>query len=188
MKEVTSHELTISYEAPETHPQCVHEYDIEIINEDDYFSRRSQVVPYMDGTFTDLEACADYLVNVRAVTRTGLTSEWRTITTTTGGDTPSVPRAFEVEAVHETSVLVNWWQPDTNKFCARNYRLEWTDGTNSNSTEISPAPGEDLPFEVRFTVTGLTSCTEYTFSVFALSVSSGESAPATITQKTTCAH
>lgn len=188
MKEVTSHEMTISYEAPDTHPQCVHEYDIEIINQDDYFSKHSHVVPYMDGTFTDLEACADYLVNVRAVTRTGLFSEWRSITTTTGGDVPSVPRSFAVEGFSLTSVTLNWWQPDTNKLCVTKYRLEWTDGTISNSTEISPSPGQALPFENQFIATGLVACTDYTFTVYAISDVGGTSNPATVTQKTECAR
>lgn len=186
MKEVTSHEMTISYEAPDTHPQCVHEYDIEIINEDDYFSKRSHVVPYMDGTFTDLEACANYLVNVRAVTRTGLFSDWRSITTTTGGDVPSVPRSLAVEDFNQTSVKLNWWQPETNKLCVTKYRLEWTDGTTPGSTEVSPPVGGILPFENEKTVAGLAPCTDYTFTVFADADVGGTSDPATVTQTTAC--
>lgn len=186
MKEVTSHEMTISYEAPDTHPQCVHEYDIEIINEDDYFSKRSHVVPYMDGTFTDLEACANYLVNVRAVTRTGLFSDWRSITTTTGGDVPSVPRSLAVEDFNQTSVKLNWWQPETNKLCVTKYRLEWTDGTTPGSTEVSPPVGGILPFENEKTVAGLAPCTDYTFTVYADADVGGTSDPATVTQTTAC--
>ncbi|KAK7024269.1 hypothetical protein SK128_007753 [Halocaridina rubra] len=182
---VSAHEMTVSYDAPSNLPQCIREYDTNVINLDQvydtakYFNMENHLTPRIDETHNELEACSNYRVEVRTVSRQGLESPWNSVDTVTGGDTPSEVRNLQEKSSTTNSVTLLWFQPATNPRCASAYLVEWAGGNETVVMSTSE-------FSIEYTITGLETCLPYTFSVTAQSTSSGDSAPATIDVTTQC--
>ncbi|XP_071525803.1 fibronectin-like [Panulirus ornatus] len=182
VKSISTDQLTITYDPPRSHPQCVKEYDIEVIDQDQTREQTlRRVTPYMDDTITGLKACTHYLVKVRAVSPTGKKGPWVDVTNVTSVATPSEPQVFGMSDVTETSISLQWFQPATNPRCATQYVLQWEGDGTSESVTISGVSD----FKLTYTVEGLKACVEYTFTVKAKS-STDESAPVQLTQSTRC--
>ncbi|XP_068232349.1 receptor-type tyrosine-protein phosphatase delta-like [Palaemon carinicauda] len=178
-------QISISYDPPSEQAQCIKEYDTRVINldeggninlEDEHF------VVGIDESHNELDACTNYALHVRTVTRTGLVSDWSIVETKTGDALPSEPRNLQLHESTETSLDLYWFQPEFNKRCATMYRMSWksVDGSKSTDIEVSPP----LPFEVTHTLEDLKPCTEYDISVTAVSDTAGESAPVTLKAST----
>lgn len=178
--DISTDQLTISFDPPETHPQCVKEYDISIIDEDQKRSVKELVTPspYVENTITGLKACTNYLVKVRSVSPTGKRSTWEEVRNTTDEATPSEPQELGVNDYTQTSITVQWFGPVDNSRCVTDYELSWT-GSVSGSTVI-PNTND---FKMIHTVSGLDACQDYTFTVIAKSAS-GDSPAATFSQTT----
>lgn len=178
--DISTDQLTISFDPPETHPQCVKEFDISIIDEDQTRSVKELVtpLPYIDNTITGLRACTNYLVRVSAVSPTGKRSSWEEVRNTTEKAAPSEPQELGVNEYTQTSITVQWFAPVDNSRCVTDYELSWT-GSVSASTVIHNTGN----FKMIHTVSGLDACQNYTFSVIAQS-DVGDSPAATFNQMT----
>ncbi|XP_071525807.1 protein sidekick homolog [Panulirus ornatus] len=175
-------ELTVNFEPPKNNPQCVRGYEIDVFDQDlKMLQTHREVTPYMDISVTDLKACTHYLVKVRSVSPTGRRSGWRQVTTKTSDDTPSAPQVFGISGFTKTSISLQWFQPEINPRCTSLYMLHWEGDGNAGNVEIPR--GSD--WKVTHTVTGLTACVPYTFTLKAKS-STGESDPVQLEQSTEC--
>ncbi|KAK7024270.1 hypothetical protein SK128_007754 [Halocaridina rubra] len=179
---VSAHEFTVSYDPPSNMPQCIREYDTNVINLDqsyqnfrDIFSPE-QTIPRIDETHNQLEACSNYRVEVRTVSRQGLESDWASEQTATDGDIPDVVRNLQVQSATESSVTLLWFQPESNPRCVTSYLVEWDVGTDTISATT---------FAIEYTVSGLGSCMSYNFSVTA-QASLGNSSPVSLEGLTLC--
>ncbi|KAK7070994.1 hypothetical protein SK128_003105 [Halocaridina rubra] len=175
--DVTSSSIDVHYDPPDSNPQCAVEYDFEII---DLEMGGSSLESRLDNIFSDLNSCTDYEARVRAVSSQGLTSAWVSAQTTTLENIPSAPRNLQAPSVTSTLVDLTWFEPETHGRCAHSYNLIWDTG----STVIAPSAGESLTFQVQTTVTGLTPCTPYSFTVNAITpagVSSSDTAMIEVT-------
>ncbi|XP_064105645.1 tyrosine-protein phosphatase Lar-like [Macrobrachium nipponense] len=185
VKEVEVTRIAISYDPPSDQAQCVKEYDTRVINLDEGGPTTLEDGPFVvgiDESHTELDACTNYALHVRTVTRTGLVSNWTIVQTTTGDALPSEARNFQLHDATEDSLALYWFQPELNKRCAIAYRLSWNSGDDSGSETIDLTP--PLPFEVTHTISGLKACTDYQLTLIAISATAGESAAATLSAST----
>ncbi|XP_037789967.1 fibronectin type III domain-containing protein 1-like [Penaeus monodon] len=91
----TAHTIEIKYDPPTTNPQCANEYDIQQIKLDSY-RRASQPEFMQEIIFSDMEACTNYEVRVRAVSTDKQASSWVSTNASTSEDFPNKPQSFEV--------------------------------------------------------------------------------------------
>nr|XP_045609993.1 phosphatidylinositol phosphatase PTPRQ-like [Procambarus clarkii] len=183
LTEIHENAVRLSFEPPETNPQCVKEYDIRVIDQD--MSRVT--VPKLNGDpvvdlITGLEACTNYLFKVRAITKTNKESPWSEVYNRTSDATPSEPQQFGLESATTTSITLHWFQPATNTRCVTEYLLSWQGANN----EVGTMTVTDITsFKNEVTVDGLNPCEKYTFNLSAISAI-GESHVLTFTQSTIC--
>ncbi|XP_066988330.1 uncharacterized protein [Macrobrachium rosenbergii] len=177
---VTSHSIDIRYDPPAVNPQCTVEYDFEIIDKsaNRATSTRSEKQVGLDNIFQHLEACTLYEARVRAVSHTSLHSDWAVVSEVTKEDTPSAPQNFAATSVTSTSVDLQWFRPAANDRCIAEYYLDWSEGSESICCP--------LKFEMEASVTGLTACTDYTFTVNAVTPEGASGEVATLKVKTSC--
>lgn len=174
---VTTTSMTISFDPPQTHQQCVKEYDIRIVDEEAVRVARQGVSPYLTNEISGLVPCTEYLVSVRAVTPSNLFSPWEDIRNRTADDVASEPQAFKVTDATTTSISLEWFSPATNPNCVVEYQLAWDSGE-----DIIPADGS---FKVEYDATGLVECTDYTFTLTAIN-DAASSASVQATGSTVC--
>ncbi|XP_068232515.1 von Willebrand factor A domain-containing protein 7-like [Palaemon carinicauda] len=176
---VTSHSIDIRYDPPDVNPQCTIEYDFEIIDKSsNQITAANEKLVGLDNIFQHLEACTLYEARVRAVSRTSLHSDWAIVSAVTKEDIPSAPQNFEAASVTSNTVNLVWFRPAVNDRCIGEYYLEWSDGSQSIDGP--------LKFEMEATVTSLTSCTDYAFSLNAMTPEGTSGEVATLTVKTSC--
>ncbi|XP_076061138.1 von Willebrand factor A domain-containing protein 7-like [Oratosquilla oratoria] len=187
--DVDKHSIEVSWYEPDVNPQCVTEYDVDIImvKNNTRHVAFQRGVPYVE-VFSGLQPCSQHLMRVRAGYMENLYSPWVQAVATTLEDLPSEPREFRVKKVAEKSLTLTWWQPEYNQECALQYHLQWTDsdGTLSSMSIVSPNPGIPLPLEIETQVLGLTPCVEYEFKVSAMTPSGEFGLPAYLTATTQC--
>lgn len=179
------HSITITYDAPTEHPQCAGEYGIDIKEKTSSGRglRKVEKESNQEHVFNSLNACTDYEIKVSAVSLGGLASESISIDTSTTEDTISAPRSLEVRTKSTTYIDLTWFEPEDNGKCVNEYYLSW----NGGDMTVGPPPeGTHLPFEVEKQVTGLTPCTDYTFTLKPISVSGLEGPVTTLDDKTEC--
>lgn len=174
---ITTNSMSISFDPPATHPQCVKEYDIRIIDQDQAYAERETATPNLADTISGLEPCTNYLIKVRVISPTSLASPWRVVSNKTESDLASEPQAFGTSSVTQTSVYLQWYPPATNPNCVTEYVLTWDEYTVN-----IPSTGA---FKMEYEVTGLIPCTGYTFSLMAKS-SEGTSDPIQCVPTTEC--
>ncbi|XP_064098706.1 uncharacterized protein LOC135209881 [Macrobrachium nipponense] len=169
---VTSHSIDIRYDPPAVNPQCTVEYDFEIIDKSaNRVTSGNEKRVGLDNIFQHLEACTLYEARVRAVSHTSLHSDWAVVSEVTKEDIPSAPQNFAVTSVTSTAVNLQWFRPAANDRCIAEYYLDWSEGSMSICCP--------LKFEMEASVTGLNACTDYTFTVNAVTPegASGEGWP-----------
>ncbi|KAK3877417.1 hypothetical protein Pcinc_017858 [Petrolisthes cinctipes] len=179
--DITTNQMSITFGPPETHPQCVKEFDIHIIDEDQ--TRRSlkelaTPSPYVENTITGLKACTNYLVRVSAVTATGKRSGWEEVKNITSGAAPSEPQELGVNDYTQTSITVQWFGPADNSRCVTEYELSWEGSATGSDT----LPNNNN-FKMTYTVEGLAACSDITFTLLARS-DTGDSPSVTFSQTT----
>nr|WP_020519628.1 glycoside hydrolase family 18 protein [Catelliglobosispora koreensis] len=123
-------------------------------------------------TISGLAACSTHTYSVAAYNSAGESPRSGTVTVQTTGCTtgvPGVPPNFRVTASANTSLSLAW---NASSGTVTGYRVYQGATLKATVTVLST------------TITGLTACTSYTFSVRAYN-STGESGPATLTATTT---
>ncbi|XP_037789699.1 von Willebrand factor A domain-containing protein 7-like [Penaeus monodon] len=176
----TAHTIEIKYDPPTTNPQCANEYDIQQIKLDSY-RRASQPEFMQEIIFSDMEACTNYEVRVRAVSTDKQASSWVSTNASTSEDIPNKPQSFEVLETTASAVTLVWYRPEENGQCVSQYALEWSapDGSSYSKTVTS------LDFQVREDVTGLTACSDYHFNVTGITSSGARGTSAVLNAVTT---
>ncbi|KAK8749570.1 hypothetical protein OTU49_015434 [Cherax quadricarinatus] len=178
-----TNELTVTFELPEVNKQCVETYDLQVTDLDQSGLMASRATDFIETFITGLEACTNYLIELRLLSPTGKASAWREVRNKTQDGIPSSPREFGLNGVTKDSISLEWFQPEINKRCASEYIITWeaSDGTRGGPQNVI----DPTEFKVIYTVTGLKECTDYTFSLVAKS-SVGQSNPTEFTYTTLC--
>ncbi|XP_069161847.1 uncharacterized protein [Procambarus clarkii] len=186
--DVTAHSAIVTFGPPLENPNCANMYDILVISLEGSVDKKamsivSDVSTRQEHTLTGLEGCTRYMVRVKAVTLSGSVSPATSLNFTTIEETPSAPLEVQQARVTQNSVELHWFRPQESKLCAEAYRITWTSSTDSGSQDyLFP----DHPANVWATVSGLTSCTLYTFSISAVTPLGNEGPPATYSTSTNC--
>lgn len=179
-KSIEVTQLTISYSSPANDPQCVKEVITRVTDASQRLRRNKVVKASYEETFTGLQACTDYIVQVSTVSPSGLESLVEEITDKTLDALASAPQELGANDVTTTSITLQWFQPVENPRCVTDYVLTWSDSISNDTTTVNTST-----FKVEHTVEGLTACTSYDFSLYSESLA-GVSEEVTFTQKTTC--
>lgn len=131
--------------------------------------------------FSDMEACTNYEVRVRAVSTDKQASSWVSTNASTSEDIPNKPQSFEVLETTASAVTLVWYRPEENGQCVSQYALEWSapDGSSYSKTVTC------LDFQVREDVTGLTACSDYHFNVTGITSSGARGTSAVLNAVTT---
>ncbi|XP_045102438.1 uncharacterized protein LOC123498935 isoform X2 [Portunus trituberculatus] len=182
--DITSSTAHITFSPPLEHPLCVVEYDFEV-QEMKSIKSIKVISPsvYLQETLSGLNACTDHEVRISAVTPSGLESEKANVNFTTSEDTPSAPRALTHITVTVDQIELHWFAPLTNRLCVDMYKVSWTSGSDSGNTDYTPS---GYPPEVKMTVSGLETCTSYTFTVVPVTPLGDEGSSVTYTVSTSC--
>jgi len=186
--EETPHSVDFWYEPPSVNPQCAVEYDFKEINMDLSSVKTISSVPQtkIEGIFNNLEACTNYELQIRAVSASGLHSEYVSNSVLTSEDIPSEPRNFTASQGGTNDLNLVWWRPELNSMCVTRYILDWAGASGDSGSEtINPdGPDQPLPFEVKYTLQNLLDCTSYTLTVHAITLSGAKGVDATTIQST----
>lgn len=177
---ITTNQMTITYEPPTKDAQCVKEIITRVIDESQKLRSKKSVKQVFEETFTGLQACTEYTIEVSTVSPSGLESLVERVRNTTLEDLPSAPQELGVNSVTTTSITLQWFQPAVNPGCVTEYTLSWTDSVDTQSATIS-----DSNFKVVYTVANLLPCLSYEFTLVSESAS-GTSEATTFTQQTNC--
>lgn len=182
--DIRAHTALVSFGPPLENPLCVVEYNIEIEELGSAATTRTiSARALLQQMVLGLDACTSYEVRVSAVTTDGFVSEKVNSSFTTAEDTPSVPRALTHITAAADQVQLYWIAPLTNPLCVDTYKVSWTSGSDSGSMDYSPSGHSP---EVTVTVTGLESCSPYTFKVSAVTPLGDEGPSASHTVSTSC--
>ncbi|KAK3855542.1 hypothetical protein Pcinc_038064 [Petrolisthes cinctipes] len=182
--EVTSHTAIIKYGPPEMNPRCVTEFNTQLLEQGKSTMYMTSLTTHLEEMVSGLGSCSLYEYRIRAVTASGFVSGWASVNFTTAEDTPSSPRSLSHLTLTSDSVQLRWFVPETNPWCADVYRINWTSTVGDNGTRDITVPNH--PPEVVENIDGLTGCTDYTFSVSAVTTLGTEGPPATHNTTTTC--
>ncbi|KAG0711995.1 von Willebrand factor A domain-containing protein 7 [Chionoecetes opilio] len=184
VKDITAHSALITYGPPFRNPLCVIEYDIEV-EETGYHKsiRMAPVSTYLQQMLYGLHACSGHEVRVSAVTGSGHTSDKVVGIFTTSEDTPSIPRALTYITTAVDQVELHWFSPLTNPLCIDTYKVSWSSSSGNGTMDYTPS---GHPPEVKMTVSGLASCSPYTFTVVAVTPLGDEGPGASYTVSTSC--
>ncbi|XP_063870584.1 uncharacterized protein LOC135105875 isoform X2 [Scylla paramamosain] len=182
--DITSNTALVTFGPPLEHPLCVVEYDIEV-QEMESMKSSKMLSPsvYLHQTLSGLNACTDHEIRVSAVTPSGLVSDKSTVNFTTSEDTPSAPRALTHITVAVNQIELHWFAPLTNRLCVDMYKVSWTSGSDSGNMDYTPS---GHPPEVKMTVSGLESCSSYTFTVVPVTPLGDKGPSVTYTVSTSC--
>ncbi|XP_076061129.1 uncharacterized protein LOC143036957 [Oratosquilla oratoria] len=185
---VGNHTIDISWHQPDLNPQCVHEYQLDIVNEGGMKSYGYRSNSSISEGFDGLDACTFYTLLIRSVSLESLYSPWVSINATTLEDLPSEPREFQLKKAAQKYLTLKWWEPEENHGCVLQYHLTWigSDESSSSMNIVSPIPGVPLPFEIETQVLGLSPCVSYGFKLSALTPSGEFGAEAELSASTLC--
>ncbi|XP_063870578.1 uncharacterized protein LOC135105872 [Scylla paramamosain] len=182
--DTNAHSALVTFGPPSEHPLCVIQYDIEV---EEMGSVKSIKIlsasVFLQQLLSGLNACTDHEVRISAVTPSGLASEKANVNFTTSEDTPSAPRALTHTTVSVDQIELHWFAPLTNRLCVDMYKVSWTSASDSGNMDYTPS---GHPPEVKMTVSGLESCSSYTFTVVAVTPLGDEGSPITHTVSTSC--
>ncbi|TOF85605.1 hypothetical protein CGJ15_25845, partial [Vibrio parahaemolyticus] len=87
-----TNELTVTFELPEVNKQCVETYDLQVTDLDQSGLMASRATDFIETFITGLEACTNYLIELRLLSPTGKASAWREVRNKTQDGIPSSPR------------------------------------------------------------------------------------------------
>lgn len=188
--EITETTVKYFFTYPEEQEQCVFDHEIFVhdLNEGETFhswsspmesqSESNELGDPISKTETEegLNACSDYLISVRTLSRQHLMSSWENATFSTEEAVPGKPRNPKEKYVDETSIIFVYYQPLENPTCATSYKITWT-SAGGGTRETFFIPEHPFPFQMEEHLKDLTPCTEYTITITAEGDTTGESVP-----------
>ncbi|XP_021940595.1 receptor-type tyrosine-protein phosphatase H-like isoform X2 [Zootermopsis nevadensis] len=156
----SSHNISLTWKKPIIDGNCVKHYVISWKHNINGNSASKNVTSEEFFVIDGLDACVEYEVSVRAMND----RDENTAAVKNVGTEIDVPGEVQNLLVEQTShnLTVTWLKPGVNRYCVKNYYLEWKDTADDSSNTR-----QEISTEV-YNIPDLSACVEYEVSVSAV--------------------